>query len=165
DVLSALRACRDNAQQIDIVVHARRFFEKDVLDKVLLYAEKIGAEIHKGALEPNTYNEIWSSLDAVMLSYNVDKYSRCGSGMFFEALSDAIVPIVPDNTSMAAVAREAQVGIVYDAGDPAGLTNATKGLIDDLDRLASASREFAPVWREKNTPSRVLDLLETAWAS
>ncbi|MGB8363533.1 MAG: hypothetical protein ACLQUZ_01245 [Rhizomicrobium sp.] len=158
----ALDALAPYTTRLNIVVHMgrKRTANRDVLlDK----ARSLNATIFDGGLYPDDYSRVWRSLDAVILPYSVEKYRRQGSGMFFESLSDAIIPIVPDGTSMAATAREAGIGIVYDAADEQGLGTAIAFLLANYDRLRRTTWDFAPKWRLENSPGRMFEQLQTAW--
>jgi glycosyltransferase involved in cell wall biosynthesis len=154
----ALDALAPYKSQLNIVVHTGPFPNFSI-DK----AGALNARIFFGVLDRETYNKIWQSLDAVILPYKVEKYRRQGSGIFFESLADAIIPIVPDDTSMASIAREAGIGLVYDAANRAALCAAIELLLSQYNKLSKASMDLAPKWRSENSPSRVFELLENAW--
>lgn len=156
------RALSVVSKEVSIVLHTGNTDRPETRADVDQIAG-LGAEMHEGSLPPAEYNRVWSTLDATILSYDTVKYQRQCSGMMFESLSDGIVPIVPDHTSMAATARDAGIGIVYDADDPSALERALRRLVDEWQSLREAAREFAPIWRQANSPERVLHILEQAW--
>jgi hypothetical protein len=160
---TALTALEANSESLATLVHTGITGAERSAD-IRTRCEKIGAVFHSGALLPDAFNEAWLSLDAVLLPYAQDVYARRGSGMFFESLADAIIPIVPAGTSMAALAEDKGVGIIYDPSDPGALDAAIKRLVSQYARLSASSRAVAPAWREQNSPSKVFSLLERDWS-
>lgn len=158
----ALDALAPFGSRLNIIVHTGRFKDENceaLLDK----ARSLNATICVGGLHPDLYNRVWRSLDAAILPYKVEKYRRQGSGMFFESLSDAIIPIVPDGTSMSATAHEAGVGIVYDTSQKCSLETAIETLISKYAGLQKLSWDFAPKWRSENGSANVFEQLRSAW--
>jgi hypothetical protein len=156
------RALSLHASRLMIKLHTGVHGEKGREAFVDKYV-KLGADVFEGPLSPFDYNTVWSSLDGIILPYHTVKYQRQCSGMMFESLSDGIVPIVPDHTSMAAIARETGMGLIYDADDPAALEKTLRQFVDEWPSLKKMVAEFGRGWREANSPKRVFDVLHNAW--
>ncbi|WP_421724455.1 glycosyltransferase [Bauldia sp.] len=159
---SVVAAVRRHSSTADFVFHTGRLGRRS-FDKYITTLEKCGAEVLPGILPPAEYNRAWASLDAVILPYEQPKYDRQCSGMMFESLHDGIVPIVPDKTSMAALARQSGVGLVYDSYDPGALENAVATLAKNFAELQRDAVAYSSHWREQNSPRSVYDTLEQAW--
>src|SRR5262249_44499419 len=118
-----------------------------------------------GILNAEDYGAVWQSLDSVVMPYVVEHYARQSSGMLFESLADAMVPVAPEGTSMAVLMREAGVGLTYQADNNQALHRVLGELGTDFEKFAKRSRDYAPLWRQENAPSKVFDVLEHAWGS
>ena len=173
DFESVLLAMAKHADQFTYVIHTGAQGSAEATQDILAELQSLAAEAgmrnikvqtYFGALAADEFNEIWASLDAIILPYDVEKYSRQGSGMFFESLSDSIIPVVPSETSMAEMAQSFGVGIVYDDKDSDAPNLALAKLALDFNQLADHSRAFAPVWRKANSPELLFEILEDTWS-
>ncbi|MFO1130640.1 MAG: hypothetical protein U1E16_01290 [Hyphomicrobiales bacterium] len=116
-------------------------------------------QIVAGVLPPEQYLAMWQGLDATLMPYDPTRYVRQGSGVLFESLADAIIPIVPLGTSMAASLTELDLGLTYDPAAHGSLQGAIGRLLSDFERLAARQRAFAPLYREANAPAKVVAAL------
>jgi hypothetical protein len=116
-------------------------------------------KIVAGILPTREYRNMWHGLDATLMPYDPARYLRQGSGVLFESLADAIIPIAPLGTSMAATLAELGLGLSYDSQVQGSLQQTIASLLDDFDRLAEKQRAFAPLYREANAPAKVVDAL------
>ncbi len=110
-----------------------------------------------GALPAREYVEMWQGLDATVMPYDPARYIRQGSGVLFESLADAIIPIAPLGTSMAATMHEFGMGLTYDIDKQGSLRAAVSVMLENFEAMYRRHRAFAPVYREANSPSRVFD--------
>lgn len=116
-------------------------------------------KIVAGMLPSRAYLEMWQGLDATLMPYDPARYVRQGSGVLFESLADAIVPIAPLGTSMATTLHELGLGLTYDPDAPGSLQDAIGRLLENFDSLTERQRAFAPLYREANAPAKVVDAL------
>ncbi len=172
DVSSTLDALAVHAADIQVVLHTGASdngnHARGLLQALTAKAMALGkgpprGKIFPGAMSPEKYNEVWSSLDAVLLPYSVKKYSRHGSGILLESLSDGIIPIVPRGTFMSSIAESSDVGIVYDSEDPDGISRALDHLVRNFDALSERSLAFAADWRRAYGPAHLYQVLSDAW--
>ena len=110
-----------------------------------------------GVLPAAEYVEMWQGLDCTILPYNPARYLRQGSGVLFESLADAIIPIAPLGTSMAATMLEHGVGLTYDIEKQGSLHDAISMMLENFETMSQRLRAFAPVYREANSPTKVVD--------
>ena len=114
-------------------------------------------KIVAGALPAREYVEMWQGLDCTVMPYDPARYMRQGSGVLFESLADAIIPIAPLGTSMAATMQEFGMGLTYDIDKRGSLRDAASVMLKDFEDMCRRHRAFAPVYREANSPRRVMD--------
>ena len=114
-------------------------------------------KIVAGVLPAREYVEMWQGFDCTIMPYNPVRYSRQGSGVLFESLADAIIPIAPLGTSMAATMLEHGVGLTYDIKKQDSLRDAISMMLENFDTMSQRLRAFAPAYREANSPKKVID--------
>lgn len=112
-----------------------------------------------GMLPSKEYLAMWQDFDCTVMPYDPARYQRQGSGVLFESLADAIIPIAPLGTSMAATMTEVDVGLTYDADAQGALQGSVGSLLQNFDDLVERQRAFAPRYREANAPARVVAAL------
>jgi hypothetical protein len=110
-----------------------------------------------GVLPDHEYTEMWHSIDCTVMPYSPSRYLRQGSGMLFESLADAIIPIAPLGTSMATTMLEIGMGLTYDPEQHGSLRGAISTMLNTMDAMTERLRAFVPVYREANSPEKVMD--------
>ena len=70
-----------------------------------------------------------------------------------------IVPVVPDGTWLAEVAREQGVGVVYDASRDGALALAIADALHRYGELSARSAAVIAPWRAQNRVQHLLDAL------
>lgn len=165
---AALSALMAHGDRISLLLHTGEGTTREAVEQLKDFTDELGrhyglrhqqVQIVAGVLPPQAYAEMWQSLDCVVIPYDRTRYLRQGSGMLFEALADAIIPIAPLGTSMAATMTELGMGITYDDDDRMGLHGAIATMLRDFDSLSDRLRGFAPVYREANAPARIMDAM------
>lgn len=166
DIGSALRALLAHGDRLSLLLHtgqnttveAVRAIEQQIAALTRHYRLKQPeVRIVAGVLSAGDYAEMWQGIDCTIMPYDPGRYARQGSGMLFEALADAIIPIAPRGTSMAASMQELELGFTYDGLQPGGLSGALAAMLENFDAMSERLRAYAPLYREANSPERVFD--------
>lgn len=118
---------------------------------VLGRAAMLGAEVHLGDLSEERYQDLFESLDMVVLNYDPESYGRKASGMLFEALGMGVVPVAPLGTVPGMILADAGVGLLFDPKDHRALADTLREGFGRLDTLRAISRDFVEPWRAANT--------------
>lgn len=168
DGSAALSALMAHGDQISLVLHTGQDTTVEAVNTLKARVDALArhhrlrheqVKIVAGVLPPEQYLEMWQSLDAALMPYDPARYVRQGSGVLFESLADAIIPIVPLGTSMAASLTELDLGLTYDPAAHGSLQGAIGRLLSDFERLAERQRAYAPLYREANAPAKVVAAL------
>ena len=100
-------------------------------------------ELFEPGLSTEAYDALLSSIDIMVLPYS-EQYETRGSGIAFECLRAGCVQVVPERSSMAALARAHGAGLVT-FQDPAHreVTNAVIEAVEHFPELSQKSRKAA----------------------
>lgn len=115
-----------------------------------------GVKLFTAPLAPNEYRELLSSGHLAVLPYDPLAYAARSSGVFAEALSAGIPPVVPDQTWMAR-RLPAGAGRSYSAVERAA--DAILDIARDYDRHAETAQRSAIDWRAEHNARRLVALL------
>jgi len=107
------------------------------------------------ALTPEDYYQLLVSADLVILPYNPTNYQRT-SGVLTEALAAGKPVVVPAQSWLAEQVDTKRAGI-YE--NPKDLPRTVIEALQNLDQLAIAAQEFAPQWKQLQSPDRFIDAL------
>jgi hypothetical protein len=126
---------------------------------VLGRAAMLGAEVHLGDLSEERYQDLFESLDMVVLNYDPDSYGRKASGMLFEALGTGVIPVAPLGTVPGAILDTAGVGLLFDPMDPRALVDTLRDGLGRIDALRATARDFVAPWRAASDAGVLMDFI------
>lgn len=166
EVGPALSALMAHGDSITLVLHTGQGTTIEAVQALKLRIDGLArhyrlkredVRIIPGVLPSHEYSEMWQSIDCTVMPYNPLRYLRQGSGMLFESLADAIIPIAPLGTSMATTMLELGMGLTYDPEEHGSLHGTISTMLQNLETMTERLRAFAPIYREANSPAKVMD--------
>jgi len=107
------------------------------------------------AMTPEAYYQLLVSADLVILPYNPVNYQRT-SGVLTEALAAGKPVVVPANSWLAEQVNTKRAGIYQ---DPKDLPKTVLDALQNLNQLAIAAQEFAPQWKQHQSPDRFIEAI------
>lgn len=168
NLAQALDAMLSHGDDLSILLHTGQGTTDEKLQQLTAYVynlvrlhrlQKPQVKIIPGILSAADYVKMWQTLDCTLLPYDRTRYVRQGSGILFESIADAIIPIVPKGTAMATTLATYGVGLSYDADAPRSLHRAVDHTLENFDNLADRSHAVAPIFRDRNAPAKIVDII------
>jgi glycosyltransferase involved in cell wall biosynthesis len=131
--------------------------ESSTLAAKLLLAEYPESKVKllEDALDPDRYYQLLASADIVVLPYDPENYQRT-SGVLTEALAAGKLVVVPAGSWLAEQVDESRASIYR---HPSEIAAAILRLTENLDAYTEAAQNFAPAWRDRNSPDTLIKTL------
>ena len=111
-------------------------------------------------LNSSDYDDLFRSIDCMVLPYRRELYRSSISGVCVEAACAGVPVICCDGTWLADFIADQGAGIVVPEGDVSALAQAIETIANGIDRYSQEARTISLRAREQNSPRR---FMETLW--
>lgn len=116
-------------------------------------------ETVKGVLDDAGYQELVSSLDALLIPNDHPAFRAGSSNVFCESVAAGKPVVVAEGTWMAAQLGRYGGGRVFSLADPADFGRAVLKLAQDWETVLTLAQSFSGEWRAQHNRARLVDAL------